>query len=37
MVVAMASRAAEQIRFGLISSGAAGDLEQVNKMAREGR
>jgi cell division protease FtsH len=35
MVVAMAGRAAEQIRFGIISSGAANDLEQVNKMARE--
>jgi cell division protease FtsH len=35
MVVAMAGRAAEQLRFGLISSGAANDLEQVNMMARE--
>jgi cell division protease FtsH len=35
MVVAMAGRAAEQIRFGIISSGAANDLEQVNDMARE--
>jgi cell division protease FtsH len=35
MVVAMAGRAAEQIRFGIISSGAANDLEQVNNMARE--
>ena len=35
MVVAMAGRAAEQIRFGMISSGAANDLEQVNRMARE--
>ncbi|MGE0028824.1 MAG: ATP-dependent metallopeptidase FtsH/Yme1/Tma family protein [Thermoleophilia bacterium] len=35
MVVAMAGRAAEQIRFGIISSGAANDLEQVNTMARE--
>jgi cell division protease FtsH len=35
MVVAMAGRAAEQIRFGFISSGAANDLEQVNRMARE--
>ncbi len=35
MVVAMAGRAAEQIRFGHISSGAANDLEQVNRMARE--
>lgn len=35
MVVAMAGRAAEQIRFGIISSGAANDLEQVNAMARE--
>jgi len=35
MVVAMAGRAAEQIRFGIISSGAANDLEQVNMMARE--
>ena len=37
MVVAMAGRAAEQIRFGMISSGAANDLEQVNGMARAGR
>lgn len=35
MVVAMAGRAAEQIRFGIISSGAANDLEQVNRMAHE--
>jgi len=35
MVVAMAGRAAEQIRFGIISSGAANDLEQVSTMARE--
>jgi cell division protease FtsH len=35
MVVAMAGRAAEQLRFGYISSGAANDLEQVNGMARE--
>jgi cell division protease FtsH len=35
MVVAMAGRAAEQIRFGLISSGAANDLEQVNGIARQ--
>ena len=35
MVVAMAGRAAEQIGFGVISSGAANDLEQVNKMARD--
>ena len=31
----MAGRAAEQIRFGVISSGAANDLEQVNRMAHE--
>jgi cell division protease FtsH len=36
MVVAMAGRAAEQTRFGVISSGAANDLEQANRMAREG-
>ena len=35
MVVAMAGRAAEQVRFGIISSGAANDLEQVSTMARE--
>jgi len=35
MVVAMAGRAAEQIRFGAISSGAANDLEMVNNMARD--
>jgi len=35
MVVAMAGRAAEQIGFGEISSGAANDLEQVNRMARD--
>jgi cell division protease FtsH len=34
MVVAMAGRAAEQVRFSAISSGAANDLEQVNAMAR---
>jgi cell division protease FtsH len=34
MVVAMAGRAAEQIRFRAISSGAANDLEMVNAMAR---
>ncbi|WP_217924828.1 AAA family ATPase [Miltoncostaea oceani] len=34
MVVAMAGRAAEQLRFSNISSGAANDLEQVNTMAR---
>src|SRR5205085_143672 len=34
MVVAMAGRAAEQIRFAEISSGAANDLEMVNGMAR---
>lgn len=34
MVVAMAGRAAEQIGFGVISSGAANDLEQANRMAR---
>src|SRR5207237_9359460 len=34
MVVAMAGRAAEQIRFAAISSGAANDLEMVNGMAR---
>jgi len=34
MVVAMAGRAAEQIRFAQISSGAANDLEMVNNMAR---
>ncbi len=35
MVVAMAGRAAEQIGFGMISSGAANDLEKVNEMAHE--
>lgn len=35
MVVAMAGRASEQIRFGMISSGAANDLEIVNGMARD--
>lgn len=35
MLVAMAGRAAEQIRFGTISSGAANDIEMVNRMARE--
>jgi len=34
MVVAMAGRAAEQVGFGVISSGAANDLEQANGMAR---
>ncbi|MDX6556160.1 MAG: cell division protease FtsH [Miltoncostaeaceae bacterium] len=35
MVVALAGRAAEQIGFGHISSGAANDLQVVNGMARE--
>jgi cell division protease FtsH len=35
MVVALAGRAAEQIRFGKVSSGAANDLEQVNGIARQ--
>lgn len=35
MIVAMAGRAAEQIVFGHISSGAANDLEQANTMARQ--
>ncbi|MCB0882541.1 MAG: AAA family ATPase [Thermoleophilia bacterium] len=35
MIVAMAGRAAEQIRFGQISSGAANDLEQASGMARQ--
>jgi cell division protease FtsH len=35
MVVALAGRAAEQIVFGKVSSGAANDLEQVNAIARE--
>ncbi len=35
MIVAMAGRAAEQIAFGSISSGAANDLEQSTKMARQ--
>ncbi|MFN8109945.1 MAG: AAA family ATPase [Thermoleophilia bacterium] len=34
MVVAMAGRAAEEIGFGAISSGAANDLEQVTELAR---
>jgi len=34
MVVALAGRAAEQIVFGKVSSGAANDLEQVNGIAR---
>lgn len=34
MVVIMAGRAAEQLRFGSVSSGAANDLEQANGMAR---
>jgi cell division protease FtsH len=35
MVVALAGRAAEQIVFGNVSSGAANDLEQVNGIARQ--
>jgi cell division protease FtsH len=35
MVVALAGRAAEQIVFGKVSSGAANDLEQVNSIARQ--
>jgi cell division protease FtsH len=35
MIVALAGRAAEQVRFGTISSGAANDLEQVNRLARQ--
>jgi cell division protease FtsH len=35
MVVALAGRAAEQIAFGKVSSGAANDLEQVNGIARQ--
>ena len=35
MVVALAGRAAEQIIFGKVSSGAANDLEQVNGIARQ--
>ncbi|HEX4678107.1 MAG TPA: AAA family ATPase [Gaiellaceae bacterium] len=35
MVVALAGRAAEQISFGKVSSGAANDLEQVNGIARQ--
>ena len=35
MVVAMAGRAAEQLRFGAVSSGAANDLEQVTSIARQ--
>ena len=34
MVVALAGRAAEQLRFRAISSGASNDLEQVNALAR---
>lgn len=34
IVVALAGRAAEQLRFGTISSGAANDLEQANRLAR---
>lgn len=35
MVVALAGRAAEQIVFGKVSSGAANDLEVVNGLARQ--
>ncbi len=35
MVVALAGRAAEQIVFGQVSSGAANDLEVVNSLARQ--
>jgi Peptidase family M41 len=35
MIVALAGRAAEQVHFGTISSGAANDLEQVNRPARQ--
>lgn len=35
MTVSLAGRAAEQLRFGTISSGAANDLEQANKLARQ--
>jgi cell division protease FtsH len=35
MVVGLAGRAAEQIVFGKVSSGAANDLEQVNGIARQ--
>jgi cell division protease FtsH len=35
MVVALAGRAAEQLVFGKVSSGAANDLEQVNGIARQ--
>src|SRR5205085_9490150 len=35
MIVAMAGRAAEQVRFGRISAGAANDLEKANAMARQ--
>jgi cell division protease FtsH len=35
MVVALGGRAAEQIVFGKVSSGAANDLEQVNAIARQ--
>ena len=35
MVVALSGRAAEQIVFGKVSSGAANDLEQVNGIARQ--
>lgn len=34
LVVALAGRAAEQVAFGHISSGASNDLEQVNGLAR---
>jgi len=34
MIVALAGRAAEQVRFASISSGAANDLEHVNRLAR---
>ena len=35
MTVALAGLAAEQVHFGTISSGAANDLEQVNRLARQ--
>jgi len=35
MIVALAGRAAEQVHFGTISSGAANDLEQANRLARQ--
>jgi cell division protease FtsH len=35
MIVALSGRAAEQVHFGTISSGAANDLEQVNRLARQ--